>query len=310
MTYAEQLSEKSFIQVFVTTEACPIIHSDLLVFSYLYYQAQYKKAPTNVSVACRTGLDRNTITACKQRLTNHGLLIDNHPVINELTKSWFRSAANKYGFATWRCYTRSNNSLLSVQATSLLSFFYHCRDTAYKPRKLTVAYLAVCANLDRATVETCLKSLAQYGFVCGEFADDTFKVNTNTRPEWFADSHTIEESGGEIGGATFELPPLPTFEPKLSEPSVPVSDVSVEPVPSVSAPVVPHHDPVFSVLYEEDEQPAPVQAVTLQRYLINKVGHDRWMYHISNVLLRDKVGIGEWWIPAVDEFLETKSQTV
>lgn len=303
MTYSDILERKAFIQVFCTTDSCPLNHSDLLVFSYLWYQYKYKHKPTNVVVADKTGVDRNTVTASKARLAEHGLLVDNLPTINQNCE-WFRAAASKSGYATWRCFAKSTESPLTVPATSLLSFLYHCSDTSYRPRRWSVQYLATCVSMSRSTVEAALDTLQQSNFLKVSYDPFVFRLNTSTNTEYFASVSGTTPTATEIEKESFgEI----VMKPK------PVRDISVpEPDVSVSAPVVvPSPDPSFSVLYDEPEKPSEAETIEVNNYVYRKGGNDRMVYDISNTLLKGKRGVGqEWWKPLVDEFLATKLQSV
>ena len=172
--FDERLKDKSYIQVLYTTKECPLLHTDLLVLSYLIYQDSYQRTPTHVEVARRTGLERHTVAASVERLRLHGLTQDGRIVIPSENQGWFQPASNKLGWRNWVCYLRAEESPLTVHAVSLLSHLWHC--LTFKPKRWSVEYLAAVMSMNRATVESSLELLKKHRFVAVTFDPFRFQL--------------------------------------------------------------------------------------------------------------------------------------
>ncbi|MHB0959274.1 MAG: hypothetical protein ACYC0X_23615 [Pirellulaceae bacterium] len=214
----DQLANKKSVWVFRTTAECPLNHYDLLVYSYMAFQARYGRTPSLRNVHHSTGMSKNTAQAVCKRLNCHGLLDDNL-VVRNIAKDrlgWFllsedlRERCQHFsGWITnWRCYIRQPGIDLTLDGISVYSFVRHCAISKYRPRQgMTAAYIGTVLGISPKTVAEVLIKLEDHDLIRTEAKNIKVFRLTETQLTWFKDKAEFAEDQGGDCEYVDELPP-------------------------------------------------------------------------------------------------------
>jgi len=159
------LNNKHYVYTLATTDAADLSHSELLVFSFLWYLRQYRTQMSNRGIGRRTGLNEETVASVLRKLEALGLHQNGLAELSDDKRKWFR-ASESGTFAGFRNYVRSPSSELTVVQHSVFSYALHCKAKNFRPKSgLTPAYIAKVLGSSAETVKKALERLNEFGLL-------------------------------------------------------------------------------------------------------------------------------------------------
>ena len=175
------LNNKHYVYTLATTDVAGLSHSELLVFSFLWYLQQYGTRASNRAIGRRTGLNEETVATVLRKLEALGLYRDGLAKLPDDKKAWFRTGG-KGGLAGFRNYVRSPSGELTVVQHSVFSYALHCKMQKFRPKSgLTPTYIAKVLGLLVGTVRRALERLNEFGLLKWDGLTITFLIRPSTR---------------------------------------------------------------------------------------------------------------------------------
>lgn len=225
---SDQLANKKSVWVFRTNTHCPLDNYELLVYSYMAYQAKFGTTPSLRAIHLNTGMSKDTAGRVCKRLQDHGLLDANGDVCGLANGKldWFQVSDHLKAkhdhfsrwITNWRCYIRQPGIDLTLDCMSIYSYIRHCAMTGFRPHQgMTPAYVGAVVGVSPKTASEAFERLQTANLirVDGKIVR-TYRL-TDEQLSWFMDKADFVEDTG--GGCEYvdELPPPAELDADMVE---------------------------------------------------------------------------------------------
>lgn len=178
----EQFANKKYVSMFFTQKTCLLKHTDLLVYCYRTFQAEFSEVVSHRRTAKATGLKEETVAKASNRLAEHGLLATDYSVVTPCQHmDWFHELEalreqHPDGpfwkcFRNWRSYVRKPGAQNCLQVSDVLlySLIRNSALTGWKPQHgWSYEYLALATGMTAETASQSVGRLKKLGFVSAD----------------------------------------------------------------------------------------------------------------------------------------------